>query len=408
MIPMRPQGQYKYQFPWRSGNEFELLVNGERYFPEMLRAIEQARDYILLEMYLVESGEVAKRFIDALTTASRRGVLVKLLLDDFGSRGLNAHDRYRLQRNNVEIIFYNLIRFTKWFRNMARDHRKLLLVDGNVAFVGGTGITDDFSPLSWKASGNSWIKPGFFSQHIRRDKTQPWRETMIRINGPVLQDWQDLFLEVWDRHAKFGLQLPNISVQSSSGTMLGHVTMVKGLAHQGITRSIVKHIRSAKKRIWFSSAYFIPSWKIRRSLRRAATLGLDVRLLLAGPRTDHPAVRYAGRRYYSRLLRNGIRIFEYQPSNLHSKVVLCDQWVSIGSSNLDRWNLRWNLEANQSIDNPQFAEAVKDMFEEDFAHSKEYHYEQWVKRSWILRVRERIWGKVDLWLHRLGKGRRRN
>ena len=153
-------------------------------------------------------------------------------------------------------------------------------------------------------------------------------------------------------------------------------------------------------------AYFVPSWKLRRALRRAARQGADVRLLLPGPETDHPAVRIAGQRYYTSLLKSDIRIFEYQPRVLHSKALICDQWVSIGSSNFDRWNLRWNLEANQAVDDEQFAEEVARMFVDDFADSAEIKLESWRRRPGYRKWRERFWGRVDLWLHRLGRGRR--
>jgi phosphatidylserine/phosphatidylglycerophosphate/cardiolipin synthase-like enzyme len=170
---------------------------------------------------------------------------------------------------------------------------------------------------------------------------------------------------------------------------------------------LLNHIRSAERTVWLATAYFIPAWRIRRALRNAARRGVDVRLLLPGPHTDHPAIRHAGRRFYGRLLANGVRIFEYQPRFLHSKVFLCDHWVSIGSSNLDRWNLRWNLEANQEIDDSAFAGQVRAMFEADFRESIECRYAQWRKRPWSARARERLWGRVDLWLHRLGRGLRR-
>ena len=132
---------------------------------------------------------------------------------------------------------------------------------------------------------------------------------------------------------------------------------------------------------------------------------MDVRLLLPGRHTDHPAIRHAGRRFYSSLLRHGVRIFEYQPRFLHAKTLLCDQWVSIGSSNFDRWNLRWNLEANQEVDDPGFAGSVRAMFETDLKASVEIDKEQWQRRRWITRLREHLWGRVDMWLDNLGRRR---
>jgi phosphatidylserine/phosphatidylglycerophosphate/cardiolipin synthase-like enzyme len=163
---------------------------------------------------------------------------------------------------------------------------------------------------------------------------------------------------------------------------------------------LINRIRGAEKRVWIATAYFIPSWKIRRLLRQAAHRGIDVRLLLPGPRTDHPAVRHAGRRFYGRLLQNGVRIFEYQPRFLHAKLLLCDEWLSVGSSNIDRWNLRWNLEANLECLGGQVVKQAEALFNQDFEQCEEIKLEAWRERPWRRRLLEWFWGKIDQWLER--------
>ena len=387
---MRTESIRHYLFPWRSGNRFELLVDGARFFPRMLEAIGSARRHVLLEIYLFESGVVAARFIDALTRAVGRGVTVKLLLDDFGALGLARPDREKLAGGGVDLLFYNPIRFRERLRNMFRDHRKLLIVDGELAFVSGAGIADGF---------DSPVQPAL-----------SWRETAVFIRGPVLADWQALFLGVWNRHAKAPLALAAPAPAVHTDGMTGRVTVTSALVRQDIKRSLYIRVRHAKRCAWIATAYFVPSRKVRRALRQAARRGVDVRLLLPGPYTDHPAIRHAGRRFYTAMLRAGVRIFEYQPRFLHAKTVLCDDWVSIGSSNLDRWNLRWNLEANQEVDDAGFAASARSTFEEDFRHSVECRYEEWRRRPWHARLRERFWGRVDMWLESLGrrKGARRD
>jgi phosphatidylserine/phosphatidylglycerophosphate/cardiolipin synthase-like enzyme len=148
------------------------------------------------------------------------------------------------------------------------------------------------------------------------------------------------------------------------------------------------------------SAYFVPSRRFRKALRRSARRGVDVRLLVPGPRTDHPWVRQAARRFYGKLLRNGVRIFEYQPRMLHAKMILCDEWVSIGSSNLDRWSFRWNLEANQEIDDRRASDAAAELFTGDFAVSIELSRRYWRERARLDRLRESIAGALDRWLDR--------
>jgi cardiolipin synthase A/B len=375
----------KFQFPWRRGNRFELLVDGHVYFPRMLEAIERACRYILLEIYLFESGTVANHFIEALVRAASRGVAVKVLIDDFGAARLQDGDRARLTGAGVDLLFYNPVHLRQWFGNMFRDHRKLLIVDGEVAFVSGTGITDEFDNLK---------KPA-----------RSWRETAVRISGPVLTDWQELFVRVWSRHAAQELILPTPAPLAESADMRGRVAIASPLRAQDIRRSLFRRVRDAGQRVWLATAYFVPSRKLLRALKRAAQQGVDVRLLLPGRHTDHPAIRHAGRRFYSSLLRHGVRIFEYQPRFLHAKTLLCDQWVSIGSSNFDRWNFRWNLEANQEVDNPGFAASVHAMFEADLNVSVEIDKEQWRRRRWITRLREHLWGRVDMWLENLGRRR---
>ena len=380
---MKSKALNKYLFPWRSGNRFELLVDGRQFFPRMLEAIEKAHRYVLLEIYLFESGAVATRFIDAFVRAASRDVIVKLLLDDFGALGLSPQDRERLVLGGVELLLYNPIHFRKHLRNMLRDHRKLLIVDGEVAFVSGAGITDEFdSP---------------------EDPERSWRETAARIRGPVLMDWQELFVLLWNRHASNPLDLPVAAPPAEADDMRGRVTVTTALARQDIKRSLYNRVRRAQRRVWLATAYFVPSRKVRRALKRAARRGVDVRLLLPGSYTDHPAIRHAGRRFYTGLLRAGVRIFEYQPRFLHAKTVLCDDWVSIGSSNLDRWNLRWNLEANQEVEHAAFGDAAKIMFDEDFRNSIECLYEEWRRRPWHARLREYLWGRVDMWLESLGR-----
>ncbi|MHB8453619.1 MAG: phospholipase D-like domain-containing protein [Acidiferrobacterales bacterium] len=375
----------KYRFPWRSGNNFELVIDGQRFFPRMIQEIDGAQRFVLLEIYLFESGAVANRFIASLSAAARRGVEVRMMLDDFGARGLNRSDRARLEDSGVHLAFYNPLYIGKRLKNLARDHRKLLVIDGTTAFVGGAGIADVFDPPR--------------SPELR------WRETVVMIGGPVIADWQTLFVEIWDHYTRETLGLPGpVTVPSGDG-VLGRVTLVKGVSQQGIKRDLLKHIKSAERRVWLSTAYFVPSRQFRRALRRAARRGVDVRLLLPGAHIDHPAVRLAGRRFYASLLRSGVRIFEYQPRFLHSKVSLCDFWASIGSSNLDRWNLRWNLEANQAIDDSHFAEQVRVMFEMDFVESVECNYQEWLHRPWRARISERLWGMVDRSLNGVGRGR---
>ncbi|MBI5449884.1 MAG: hypothetical protein HY940_00850 [Gammaproteobacteria bacterium] len=175
---------------------------------------------------------------------------------------------------------------------------------------------------------------------------------------------------------------------------------------QDIRRSLYYRLQGAERRIWLMTAYFVPSRRTLRALRQAAQRGVDVRLLLPGPVSDHPAIAHAGRRFYSPLLRAGVRVFEYQPRFMHAKAVICDDWVSIGSSNFDRWNLHWNLEANQEIDDQPFADQVCAVIDGDLRDCIEIRYPDWHQRGLAARLREQLWGRIDRLLEGLGRLRR--
>ena len=369
-------------FPWRSSNTFELLIDGPRFFPRMLDAIAGAQSQVDLELYLVEAGSCADAVVEALVRAAERGVNVRCLFDGYGSLAFGHGLRQRLVMAGVEIRLYNPVSLRRGLRNLYRDHRKLLLVDQQLSVVGGTGVTDQF-----------WL-PG--------EASSEWHEVMVLMQGPLVADWQMLFDRQWRANLRrtawrpathFGLpHLPRIPV---TGNGLGRVAYADSRQHRDILQALVRALHSGKKRIWLATPYFLPTWSVRRALRRAAARGVDVRLLLTGPRTDHPSVRYAGHRYYPRLLRAGVKIFEYQPCFLHLKMVLVDDWVSIGSCNFDHWNLRFNLEANLEGVDAGLTRQVQASFEHDFAASHLISLDAWHARPLWRRVQQRIWGWVD-------------
>ncbi|NOX77223.1 MAG: phosphatidylserine/phosphatidylglycerophosphate/cardiolipin synthase family protein [Gammaproteobacteria bacterium] len=386
---MKNQHRIRDSFPWREGNRFQLHVDGGEIFPAMLAAIGAAQRQILLEMYLVESGVLARRFIDALQAAAQRQVGVYLLFDAFGAAGLNQTDRYRLRDAGAQLVFYNPLRYGALRRSLLRDHRKVLVVDERVAFISGVGMTDAFDP--------------------GQNPLRYWHDVAVQAEGPVVGDWVRVFRQNWQRWSREPLPVsPELS--SVAGIFPGQRGRAVSGRHFGSTdiqRAFIERIVSAKQRVWMMTAYFVPSHRLRWALRDAARRGVDVRLLLPGPITDHPAVRYAGRRFYFSLLRSGVQIFEYQPRFLHAKVLLCDQWVSLGSCNLDRWNLRWNLEGNQEIDDAPFAAHARSLFETGYQLSEECLRETWSLRPWYRRGQEWFWGRVDRFLDRLGAWLRR-
>jgi len=354
----------------------------------MLAAINQAKSSICLELYLMSSGKVANRFIEALVAAANRGVTIQILLDDFGARGLATADRVHLKHENILVRYYNpikLIALNVWADNMVRDHRKLLIVDDKTAFTGGAGLADEFASTNALQTG--------------------WRETMLEISGTVVADWQTLFDHQWQLWGGNKKRLSRLVLKPEpepEAELPGRVTVSHGVARQETKRSLINNIRKARCHIWIATAYFVPSWRLRRVLRQAAHRQVDVRLLLPGTLTDHPAVRYAGQRFYTRLLRAGIRIFELQDRMQHQKVAICDQWVSIGSSNFDRWNLRWNMEANQEVNGEPLSSEVMAMLRQDFDNSREIQYLDWKRRPWYHHWLEYWWGWISRLVSKIG------
>ncbi len=371
-----------HRFPWRDGNHVELLQDGTAFFPRMEQAVENARQYVLLELYLFESGRLAKTVVDLLCRAARRQIAVYVLLDGFGSQGLSRADRRRLRESGVELHFYNPLRLRDPLRNLARDHRKMLVIDGETVFVGGAGVSDAF------------LEP----DHPERS----WRELVLQVRGPVVQDWISLFSEVWLQCAGTALPVQAPAMTPDLSASPARVTITRRMHRQEIRNSVLREIRRARNRIWLTTAYFAPSWTIRRALRRAALHGCDVRLLLPGEISDHPSVTLAGRRHYTRLLRAGVRIFEYQPRFLHMKLTLVDNWLSTGSCNLDHWTLRWNLEANLEIRDASVAAQVAAMLSQDLQSAHQIHIEDWESRSRMTRILERFFGWLDRLLSRIG------
>lgn len=372
------------RFDWRDGNRIDLFVDGDSFFPEMLDAIYCAEISIMLEMYLLTSGAVVDRFVAVLADAAARGVRVCLLFDHYGARGLSSQDQKRLKSAGADLVFYNPVSFSKWRRNFARDHRKLLVVDHKYAFIGGAGLTDYY----WV---DRPVKPG-----------TPWHELMCRVEGPIVADLADLFALNWNRtRLQEASLLRNLPPHSTEGEARIRLLTSEGPARQHIKMGALRSTRLAERRVWICTAYFLPSFSLRLALRRAARKGLDVRLLVAGPLTDHRWIYFASKRYYRRLLNAGVRIYEYQPRMLHSKVALFDDQVSLGSCNLDSWNLRWNLEANIEVHEPGFAKEVEELFTIDFADSSEIDAEQWARRPWYRKVREAAWALVCQWILRI-------
>ncbi len=361
---------------WVGVDHYALLINGDQFFTEIFSCLRKARKRIWIEIYLVESGQLLHQLIEHLLHAAQQGVDVRLCFDSVGSLGFKSQDRRRLLHGGVRLAEYNPWHWLRPFTSLLRNHRKMIIVDDQWVFVGGAGFADDFDPSL---------------QHMH------WRETMLQLSGPIVAEWSKLFLQTWPDPATQPEAL------RTSGQPIARIVASDVLHPLQVSRSLLAEMRAAQQRIWIATPYFIPPRRLRRGLKKAARRGIDVRLLIPGPHQDHPWLRWFSQSFYSGLIRNNIAIYEYQPRFIHMKVLLCDHWVSIGSSNLDRWGMFWNQEANQEVRDIHLADQVHAMLEKDFVQARRIVYPSphagiWILAillQWVVRKMERLRDRIS-------------
>ena len=359
--------------PLSEGNHVEILRNGVQIFPSMLAAIRGAKKTINMEFYIYWDGEVSRQFAEALAERARAGVAVKIVLDAVGSAEMSQSMIDFLTRNGIDLEWYHPLRWYTLSRFNHRTHRKLLIVDGAIGFSGGVGIADD------------WLGDADAEHH--------WRETVARVEGPVVAQMQFAFLDNWIKSR--GELLTGLAYFPALEKKGDHLTQViKSSPTEGsstVKLMYVISIVSARKSIYISNAYFVPDRDVRRALEGAVRRGVDIRVIVPGEFSDVPLVRQASRWHYDLLLRRGIRIYEYKPTMMHAKTMVVDGlWTTIGSSNFDDRSFRLNDEVNVNIYDQGIAARMEAMFLEDLAKSEEITLRKWFRRPWLDRVKEQV------------------
>jgi cardiolipin synthase len=323
----------------------------------MLEAIAAAREQILLEMYWFDSDRAGRRFAEALAAAARRGVEVAVLYDAVGSIGADPGMFGELRRAGAHVVEFGPV--APWRRRFRlerltrRDHRKILVVDGEVGFTGGCNIADAWLPLE--------------------EGGRAWRDDMVSVRGPAARGLLLSVLGIWRRSGG----VPLLHIRRSEAPVVGGTRVsVLGEAsflreRREISRAYLHELYRAKKRAWISAAYFLPDRAVRRALGRAAARGVDVRILMPSE-SDVELVRHASRATWGYLLRHGVRLFEWTPGILHAKSAVIDgRWSTLGTFNLDYLSLRSNLEINVSLDDEVFGAAMEGSFVRDLEQSRE-------------------------------------
>ncbi|MEO8563004.1 MAG: phosphatidylserine/phosphatidylglycerophosphate/cardiolipin synthase family protein [bacterium] len=344
-----------------SGNTVELLHDGPHTFDVMLAMIDAARESVVLESYILRSDEIGHRFAEALTRAVARGVSARLLTDWIGMRGIRASFLAALRNEGVEIRVFNPPGLRAWFGLVPRDHRKLLVVDSRVGVTGGVGIGDEWLGKTKRHRGH-------------------WRDTAVRIEGPAARDMQAAFETMWERVMKRerrgshrlvrrvarGAHLdPSTAEPALVGIVEGEPLRLR------IARALQMQAISAERSIWIANAYFVPSWSEIEALMGAARDGVDVRILVP-QRNDHPWVTLLTRRYYRRLLTNGVRIWEFCGAMMHAKTSVVDgRWVRVGSTDFNPLGVAINYELDAVIEDATLGARAEAMFLADLERSKE-------------------------------------
>jgi len=356
--------------PVHLGNRVEVMRNGAT-LDAMLVAIASASRTIDLSSYIYWPGPTADRFHEALTERARAGVEVNVMLDGYGSARLKGSHLERLRRAGAHVSIFRPVRWHTLNRLNNRMHRRILVVDGTVGFVGGVGIAD------------VWTGDAQDPEH--------WRETHLLVRGPAVVDLLGAFAENWTESTGRLLagartcEIPDldadVAVQVTKSTPTGGPTAATELFYAAIA--------GAQSQLWLTTAYFAPDRGFEDALRDAAWRGVDVRILVNGHNVDKEVVRQAGRRSYAKLLGAGARIFEYDQTMLHAKVLLIDhRWANVGSGNLDSRSLDLDLEVNVAMTDADLVGELEEHFLEDLDVSREIDAEAWSRRSLRKRAAE--------------------
>lgn len=376
--------------PLTKGNKVTLLIDGPATYAAMFKTIENAGDHINLESYIIEDDETGRNFVDLLLQKQAEGVQVNVIYDSVGSMNTPASFFQRLRDGGIQVVEFNPINPLNARENWGlthRDHRKILIVDGKVAIIGGINISKVYS-----------------SSPFRRKQNEKapihWRDTDIQIEGPAVAEFQKLFLDTWQTQKGAKLSERNYFPElKEEGTALARVVgSTPGQTNRIPFIMYVSAITFAEHSIHMTNSYFIPDDQIVKALTDAAGRGVDVKIILPGT-TDSQMALYAQRYHYSGLLKSGVKLYERSTSLLHAKTAVVDKvWSTVGSTNMDSQSLLHNDEVNAVILSQEIAVEMEKMFVSDLADSKQIQWEEWKKRPLLPRIREWFVNLFIRWL----------
>ena len=361
-----------------ANNRVRLLVDGAEGYPAMLEAIAGARRSIVLASYSFAGDATGARFRDALVERARAGISVRVTIDGVGSFGTRATFFSPLVAAGGELGVYR--RPSPWRPQWSlrrRDHRKILVVDDEVGFVGGLNIGDEYAPEEWEGGA--------------------WHDMHVRLHGPAARELTRMFNRTW-RTITAESWNDRLGPPRPGGEVAVQVLESRIYQRFAIHRSYLSAIRRARESVRITNAYFVPVQAVQRALRAARRRGARVQLLLAG-RTDIRSVQYASRALYGSLMKRGIEIYEWNERVLHAKCAVIDgRWCSIGSYNLNRRSLLHDLEANVACLDAGLGRRMDARFEADLARSRRVDPETWHRRPGLDKLLEQIFYKLRVFI----------
>ncbi|MEO7055992.1 MAG: phospholipase D-like domain-containing protein [Caldimonas sp.] len=359
--------------PLTDGNQVRALLNGDEIFPPMLEAIRSAKHTVTFETYIYWSGEIGRKFADALSERAKAGVKVHVLLDWVGSAKMDTRMLDELKAAGVQVQRYHPPSWTGLGKLNNRTHRKLLVVDGRVGFTGGVGIAPE------------WTGHGQDPDH--------WRDSHFQVEGPVIAQMQAVFIDNWIKTSGEVLHGPDyfplLQPAGPSRAQMFSSSPTGGAESMALMYLLA--ITAASRTIDLSAAYFVPDELSLKALTAALKRGVKLRIVVPGEHIDSETVRSASRAKWGPLLAAGAVIAEYEPSMYHCKVMIVDNLlVSVGSTNFDNRSFRLNDEATLNIIDAGFATAQTATFEADLAKSRPVTYAAWIDRPFKEKVAERF------------------
>ena len=368
------------QSPVSNRNEVKVMLNGEEKFPEVIACLKAAEHHIHIEYYIYENDEIGREIEEILIQKVKEGVEVRFIYDDFGSRSIRRNIVKRLLANGVQAFPFMRVHFILFANQVNyRNHRKIIVIDGVTAFVGGVNVSDRY-----------------INKEENKDKTKYWRDMHLRIDGPSVYYLQHIFLCDWNFCANEKIEpteafFPKKTIANAYGKKWVQIAASgPDSTTPIILYSLVKAISMAKKEVIITTPYFIPGESLIESIVIAALSGVEVHILVPS-NSDTLFVNSAARSYYRELLRSGVRVYEYQKGFIHTKSMVVDGEIAIvGTANMDIRSFDLNFEVNAIVYDEDIAKQVRDAFLEDLENAREIQYKDWMKRPFLRVLLEKI------------------